>query len=513
MHVKTSLREALNDDRLLGKALPGDSWHVWRVVLLATMGEPLTDDELETYRNVTGGRTVSPTEPVDEFIGVIGRRGGKSHAEAVLASYLSTLVDFSDVLSAGEQPVFLCIAPDIRQAGVSAGYIAGTLAESPILGPLVESTTRTAIRLHNGVTIETRASNFRRLRGATLIGCIADECAFWMSDETSSNPDAAILEAVRPALATTGGPLILISTPYSRRGELWRMHSQHFGPQSDPRILAVHGPSRVFNPALPASVVERALERDRAWAEAEYLAQFRSDIAAFISREAVLDCVDHDVRERPYISGIRYYAHVDPSGGSNDSFALAIAHREGDRAILDLVREVKPPFSPEGVTAEFCETLKAYRIKTVTGDRYAGEWPREQFRKHGVIYKVADKTASQLFGELLPMINGGTARLLDHKRLIHQLVNLERRTSFGSGRDTIGHPMGAHYHDDVAVSVAGALLSATSRRRELRVGTYGSDAARQHKGAWLYRDGDGRLWLKSEPEYPNPHVGGVRGCY
>ena len=40
MKVRTSLREALNDKRLLGKALAGDSWHAWRVILLAAWASP-----------------------------------------------------------------------------------------------------------------------------------------------------------------------------------------------------------------------------------------------------------------------------------------------------------------------------------------------------------------------------------------------------------------------------------------------------------------------------------------
>ena len=144
---------------------------------------------------------------------------------------------------------------------------------------------------------------------------------------------------------------------------------------------------------------------------------------------------------------------------------LAISHKEGDKAVLDLVREVKPPFSPESVVEDFCRDLKRYNLRKVSGDRYGGLWPSDQFRKHGVRYDVADKTASQLFQEALPLINGATARLLDHKRLLDQLVNLERRTSFGSGRDSIGHPPGAH--DDIAVAVAGALLGAAARPRKL----------------------------------------------
>jgi hypothetical protein len=50
------------------------------------------------------------------------------------------------------------------------------------------------------------------------------------------------------------------------------------------------------------------------------------------------------------MGGTSYAAFVDPSGGSLDSMTIAIAHREKDgRAILDAVRERRPPFSPDDV--------------------------------------------------------------------------------------------------------------------------------------------------------------------
>ena len=41
----------------------------------------------------------------------------------------------------------------------------------------------------------------------------------------------------------------------------------------------------------------------------------------------------------------------------------------------------------------------------VTGDRYAGEFPRELFRKHGIAYDLAKQTKSELFRDLLPLLN------------------------------------------------------------------------------------------------------------
>jgi hypothetical protein len=57
---------------------------------------------------------------------------------------------------------------------------------------------------------------------------IADEIAFWRV-EGSANPDLEILRALRPSLLTTKGTMIAISSPYARRGELWKAYSKHFG--------------------------------------------------------------------------------------------------------------------------------------------------------------------------------------------------------------------------------------------------------------------------------------------
>ena len=285
---------------------------------------------------------------------------------------------------------------------------------------------------------------------------LADECAFWLSDE-SANPDVEILNAARPALATTQGPLIAISSPYARRGALWETYKRHYGPNGDPMILVAQGATRDFNSDLPQSIIDRAMERDAAAASAEYMAQFRTDVEGFITREAVEDCVKERLFERPPERKHTYVAFVDPSGGSSDAMTLAIAHKEGETEILDAIRERKPPFSPEAVVEEFASLIRSYRCSKVYGDRYAGEWPREQFNKRNVFYEPAEMPKSEIYLDLLPLINSGAVELLDNDRLITQLVSLERRTSRG-GKESIDHAPGAH--DDVANAVAGALVTA-----------------------------------------------------
>ena len=208
----------------------------------------------------------------------------------------------------------------------------GILAATPALAALVQNRTSEVISLSNGIDIEIRAAGFRGIRGVTAVAGVCDELGHWFADETSRNPDKEIIDALRPALATTGGPAIFIGSPYARRGELWRAFKRDFGPQGDPKILVLRGTSRELNPSLPQSVVDRALERDPASASAEYLANFRTDIESFISREAVEACVELGVFERLLLSGVSYLAFVDPSGGSADSFTLAIAHARERRS-------------------------------------------------------------------------------------------------------------------------------------------------------------------------------------
>ena len=117
MKQRVTLRRALNDPQLLGATLGGDSWHAGRSLLLATMGEELTPDELETFRKFTG-RCESPKRRVDEAWFAIGRRGGKSVAISNLVIYLAGLCDHSSYLTRGEKGLVLLLAGDRRQAKI-----------------------------------------------------------------------------------------------------------------------------------------------------------------------------------------------------------------------------------------------------------------------------------------------------------------------------------------------------------------------------------------------------------
>jgi hypothetical protein len=321
-----TLREALADKKLLGKALAGASWDAWRALLLAAMGEKLRPSELEHFKRLTG-RAEPPPDRVSELWVIAGRRGGKSRAIATLLAYIGCLCDHRAKLSSGERGIALCLAPSQAQAGIVLDYVGGILRDSPILRQLIVRETAETIELDNRITIEVRAASFRRLRGPTLVAVVLDELAFFMSDE-SANPDVEIINAVRPALGTTTGLLACISSPYARKGELWAAFKNEFGEKGDPSILVAKGGTRDLNPSYEQSKIDREYERDAAYASAEYGGDFRTDVETFLAQEVVATCVVAGVFERPYEPRHKYVGFVDPSGGSGDSFTLAIAHRD-----------------------------------------------------------------------------------------------------------------------------------------------------------------------------------------
>ena len=213
----------------------------WRVLLIAAMGEPLNDDERALFAKLTG-REREPLQRIEEAVFVIGRRGGKSRTMATLAAYIVGLCKHP--LVRGERGVLLCIAPDQRQAAIVLDYTTAAFEQSPILRQLIVNRTTDTLELSNGISIEVRASSFRRLRGPTFVAVICDEAAFWFSDELAANTDSEIVNAVRPGLATTGGPLIIASSPYAKAGLVWELHRAHYGAEGDPLILVAQGASR-----------------------------------------------------------------------------------------------------------------------------------------------------------------------------------------------------------------------------------------------------------------------------
>jgi hypothetical protein len=449
-----SIIDAMN--RLFPQWFGGESWDPWRAILRAAFALPMSKGERAFFKSVAGDRD-PPRRKVRELWIIAGRRAGKDSIASLIAVYGATFFQAgADRLRFGEKAVVQCLACDRDQSKIVLGYIRSYFDHIPPLRGMVTRRTATGLELQNDVSIEVGTNSFKAVRGRSFLLSVLDEVAYYQ-DETSARPDIETYNAVKPGLATLPGAMLVgISSPYRKAGLLYSKYKKHFG-QVDDDVLVIKAPSLALNPTLDQSIIDKALEDDPAAARAEWLGEFRDDITGFVDADVVAACVSSGTRELAPVRGVRYFGFCDPSGGSSDSMTLAICHRDGDRVILDCVRERRAPFSPDDCVIEQAATLRSYWIGTVQGDRYAGEWPRERFAAHGIRYEPCATVKSDLYRDLLPALNARRVELLDHPRLINQLIGLERRTARG-GRDSIDHAPGAH--DDLANVIAGAVVAA-----------------------------------------------------
>jgi hypothetical protein len=446
--------DAFDDPALFEPWFRGPSWDGWRAILKAAFAIPITALERDFFRTVA--QRDPPRRRVREIWIAAGRRSGKDSVASAINTWFVAFENYEERLRPGELASVISLAVDRPQAKLQLRYARAYFERIGMLAGLVTRETADGLEFSNAAELTILANSFRSVRGRSIACATLGECAFWR-DETSASPDTETYTALIPGLATLPGSMLVgISSPYRRAGLLYEKWRDHFG-KDDDDVLVIQAASRVLNPSLPEKVVADALARDPAAARAEWLAEWRDDIAAYLSRELIEAAVDVGVVVRPPVPSVRYKAFADPSGGVNDSFCLGISHVENDTVLVDCLLEIISPFNPTEATADVASTLRQYDLRNVVGDRYAAGWVVDAFRRAGVEYKHSDIDRSAIYANALPLFTSGRVRLLDNRKLVTQFATLERRAS-SAGKDRIGHPEVAGAHDDLSNACAGALV-------------------------------------------------------
>ncbi|MFT3784340.1 MAG: terminase family protein [Nibricoccus sp.] len=470
--TEVNIIDAIRDRELFGEFIGYDlsSWRPWLTALRCVYGLPIAGrGAFELVRQCTGrDPELLPEEGFQTSLFLTGRRSGKSRIAAVIGAFEAALAGHGVRLSKGERGLVPIIAPTKHQATIVHNYLRAAF-ETPLLKSEVVAETRDGFDLSNGISVEVLAGDFRTVRGFTLVAAIIDEaCFFGLEAESKVRNDAELIRAVQPGLATTGGRMVVISSPYAKRGWCFAQHGKHYGNNAG-RTLVWNCPSRTMNPTLPQSVIDAALAEDMASAKSEYLGEWRDDVGEYLPRAVIEALVVPGRRELSPQPNIRYSAFVDLSGGRGDDAALAIGHREERKSIVDFAKRYKAPFNPHEIVGEMARELKLYGVRTVVGDNYSGDFGSRAFESHGIRYLKSEKPRSALYLELLPRLCSGEIELPDDELMVAQLASLERRTRSG-GKDVVDHPPGGH--DDLANAVAGVADITFARR--VVVGGFGA---------------------------------------
>lgn len=167
MKKLVTVREALEDDAWLGGMLGGDSFAVMRTLLLAAMGEPLTEAELVLFTEATH-RTEAPTQPVEEMWIVAARRSGKTRAIATLVAYLAGCIDYRSCPRSWRARRIASAGTSTTQADTALNFVKGVFRDVPRFAALVDSITADTISLKNRIDIQIRPASFRTFAGFRL---------------------------------------------------------------------------------------------------------------------------------------------------------------------------------------------------------------------------------------------------------------------------------------------------------------------------------------------------------
>jgi hypothetical protein len=201
------------------------------------------------------------------------RQSGKSTVAAALA--IRTLLLEAPALA-------LCLSPSLRQSGE---LYRKALEMYRCLGRPVPARAESAsvLELANGSRLVSLPSGEATLRGFSRVRLL-------LLDEAARTPDALYF-AVRPMLATSGGRLVCLSTPYGQRGFFWAAWQDPAGGWTRFRVPAEQCP-RID----PAFLEDERRTLGPRWFAQEYRCNFVSTADAVFAPEDIAAAVSPDVQ-------------------------------------------------------------------------------------------------------------------------------------------------------------------------------------------------------------------------
>src|SRR5262249_34823904 len=158
---------------------------------------------------------------------------GKTRFASALVAFASAMQNqVKDGLLYG-----ILVAQDARASQRTAlSYISSIFDDSPALSSMITNRTADTIELENNVRISVYPCRPPPVRGIRPCIAICAELAFFRSTDLVPT-DAEMLRALRPCLATTGGRLVILSSPYGQSGALWELPRRHFGRDDAPVLV------------------------------------------------------------------------------------------------------------------------------------------------------------------------------------------------------------------------------------------------------------------------------------
>ncbi len=201
------------------------------------------------------------------------RQSGKSTTAAVLALHEAIYRPGSLVL---------LVSPSLRQSGELFRKVTDLLSRLPVRPRLTEDN-KLSLTLEGGsrvVSLPSSEATIRGFSGASLI----------VEDEASRVPDE-LYRAIRPMLATSGGRLVLMSTPWGQRGHFYEEWKDG-GPLWERVQVTAYECPRIPD----AFLEEERRSLGDLFFRSEYLCEFTESSGQLFAYDDVMNALDERVR-------------------------------------------------------------------------------------------------------------------------------------------------------------------------------------------------------------------------
>ncbi len=429
----------------------------WVAAYKALDGERLNPTELEAWRTMTG-LTDYVEQDSRELVAIKGRRAQGSKTACKYLIYKLHTGDYRRFAARSDRLHVPIIAQVRETAREIMSYLHSFYADSDALRNEVHETFKQSIELKNGFVLSVQTCSYRAPRGITAPLALLDEVGVWRFE--GSDVDHEVVRSLTPAMVQfPNRKLILLGSPWVKAGVLFECWERRFEPADR---LVIHCPTPLMNPMISAEDLAREEQSDPQNYRREFLAEWLSDVDAFLPETDIAAAVRSGVRERALVSAYKggYCAALDASGLSGrDKFTLAIGHRTvrasspAPTCELDLLRG----WSRSGV-GEVCDEialiLKSYGLTTVVGDQFGYSFLRELLAARGITVSqkpFTSRSKPEILLNLKLALAQGRVGLLDHPECLRELRMLESRRTSG-GNYSIAAPRGQH--DDYAIVTA-----------------------------------------------------------
>ena len=459
---------------LLGEAISP----AWVAAYKALDGEKLNPSELEAWRAMTGLSDYLPQDS-RELVAIKGRRAQGSKTACKYLIYKLHTGDYRRFAAKSARLHVPIIAQVRETAREIMSYLHSFYENSDALRSEVHEKFKQSIELKNGFVLSVQPCSYRAPRGITAPLALLDEVGVWRFE--GSDVDHEVVRSLTPAMVQfPNRKLILLGSPWVKAGVLFERWERRF--ESADRLV-VHCPTPLMNPMISAEDLAREEQSDPQNYRREFLAEWLSDVDAFLPETDIAAAVRSGVRERALVNAFKgsYCAALDASGLSGrDKFTLAIGHRtmrassDAPTVEFDLLRG----WSRSGV-GEVCDEialiLKLFDLQSVIGDQFGFSFLKELLAVRGIEVSQRPFTARskpEILLNLKLALAQGRVGLLDHPECLRELRMLESRRTSG-GNYSIAAPRGQH--DDYAIVTA--LLAFEMKNSNSNVGFMMVDGA------------------------------------